>query len=308
MVGSDILKWLICFWCSNVSKYLKRKNVKLIMIYNTVNKHWLCVVSYSRHSKATEKKCNCAAKLFAEWKCARNELAILHPEQGNSTIRCELIEMTKDELCFALSRFIHEVRKQNGDNYPSGTLYELIISVQHYLASHGKEYKFLQDEASVSLKNTLASRMKFLAASGLRSERRQAGVINREDEEKCGKKAYSDLTIHGSLLTLSYTCLDRTSPYVREKSTGISFTLIPRYPAIQIRRGVVFAISGRLFQNSHMRFAPKVVDAYENTDNPDRCVVRLYEKYINHQRNSPNCNPALYLRPLEKPNEDKWYS
>ena len=146
------------------------------------------MVSYSRYSKATEKKCNWAAKLFAEWKCARNEQAVLHPELGNSTIRCELIEMTKDELCFALSRFIHEVRKQNGDNYPSETLYELIISVQLYLASHGKEYRFLQDEAFVSLKNTLDSRMKFLSVSGFRSERRQAGVINREDEEKMWKE------------------------------------------------------------------------------------------------------------------------
>ena len=92
--------------------------------------------------------------------------------------------MTKDDLCFALSRFIHEVRKQNGDNYPSETLYELIISIQLYLASHGKEYRFLQDEAFVSLKNTIDSRMTFLAVSGFQTERRQAGVIKREDEEK----------------------------------------------------------------------------------------------------------------------------
>ena len=56
----------------------------------------------------------------------------------------------------------------------------------------------------------------------------------------------------------------------------------------------------------------KVVQAYENYGNPDRCVVRLYEEYLGLRPNhNPKCSHDLYLRPLAKvPNVPyaPWYS
>ena len=39
-----------------------------------------------------------------------------------------------------------EAKKQNGEDYPAETLYELIISVHVYLEMQGKPMKFLNED------------------------------------------------------------------------------------------------------------------------------------------------------------------
>lgn len=56
---------------------------------------------------------------------------------------------------------------------------------------------------------------------------------------------------------------------------------------------------------AHRKLAPKVVNAYENAEQPKRCTVRLYEKYISH---CPKVRTdAFYLRPLKSPISNVWY-
>ena len=58
---------------------------------------------------------------------------------------------------------------------------------------------------------------------------------------------------------------------------------------------------------SQRKVAPKEVTHYANTDNPQRCIVRLFKVYSQH------CPPdrttaAFYLTPLRKPKSDIWFS
>ena len=69
-----------------------------------------------------------------------------------SPIRPELVETTDDELCYSLIRFVLEVKKQNGDDSPTETIYDLVIS---YIAMQGTEVNFLQDAVFVPLRNTV---------------------------------------------------------------------------------------------------------------------------------------------------------
>ena len=55
----------------------------------------------------------------------------------------------------------------------------------------------------------------------------------------------------------------------------------------------------------HKHITGKVVDAFENSTFPQRCVIRLYEIYMQHR--PPNCSP-FYLRPLQCPASPIWYS
>ncbi len=59
-----------------------------------------------------------------------------------------------------------------------------------------------------------------------------------------------------------------------------------------------------------MRIIPKVVRAYENTQQPEQCIVKIFEKYLaKHPSHDPKCSHDLYLRPLANPkNEHIWYS
>ena len=90
--------------------------------------------------------------------------------------------MTEDELCFQLIRFILEAKKANGEPYPEETLNEIVISLQLLSYVHGREMKLINDHEFVTLKNTLDSRMKDLAAEGICVRRKQAAIIT-EDEQ-----------------------------------------------------------------------------------------------------------------------------
>ena len=59
-----------------------------------------------------ETKCQWAARLFNDWKTARNRTAIMTPDADISVIRTELVEMSKDEINYCVSRFITEVKKK----------------------------------------------------------------------------------------------------------------------------------------------------------------------------------------------------
>lgn len=91
--------------------------------------------------------------------------------------------MTIDELCYSLSRFVLEVRNRKGQEYSPQTLYEMIICLQMFLAMKGKELQFLQDEAFSTFRNTLDAKMKELTARGMRTPKKQASVIEENDEE-----------------------------------------------------------------------------------------------------------------------------
>ena len=56
----------------------------------------------------------------------------------------------------------------------------------------------------------------------------------------------------------------------------------------------------------HRKVTRKVVNAYPNTENPDRCPVAIYEKYVSHMPSADH--NAFYLRPLQKPAGSNWFS
>ncbi|ESO95566.1 hypothetical protein LOTGIDRAFT_175143 [Lottia gigantea] len=55
---------------------------------------------------------------------------------------------------------------------------------------------------------------------------------------------------------------------------------------------------------SHRDLTPKTVEIGPNQENPARCLVRLYEKYMSLRPKT--CN-AYYVRPLKYPKRDTWY-
>ena len=56
----------------------------------------------------------------------------------------------------------------------------------------------------------------------------------------------------------------------------------------------------------HLRMKRKVVRAYKNVINVERCPVELHKKYLSHVPKEISDN-AFYLRALTKPKGDVWY-
>ena len=53
---------------------------------------------------------------------------------------------------------------------------------------------------------------------------------------------------------------------------------------------------------------PKIVLHHANTENPERCFVRLFKKYIELCPTTPSEMDAFYLQPAAKPTETRWYT
>ena len=63
-------------------------------------------------------------------------------------ISCDLDDkstVTKESLIFAMCRFLTEVKKEDGGEFPGKTLYEILICVQFHLETIGLGYKLLND-------------------------------------------------------------------------------------------------------------------------------------------------------------------
>lgn len=59
----------------------------------------------------------------------------------------------------------------------------------------------------------------------------------------------------------------------------------------------------------HKGVKRKVVRAYQNTSNPDRCIVHYWKKHLAVRPKSDQCPNDFYLRPLNQPNaQGVWFA
>jgi hypothetical protein len=134
-------------------------------------------MSKSRFSTKTELKTKWATDLFHSWLRKRQE------KFGHSkvirVVEGDLLSMDLETLSYSLGVFITEVRKENGDDYRSNTLYEIIIAIQHHLRKNGRLVTLMDDVEFEGMRNILNKRMKDLVASSIGIERKQSEFITK---------------------------------------------------------------------------------------------------------------------------------
>lgn len=255
-----------------------------------------------------------AFRVFCDWKTAWNKRAL--NDSNLNIISGELLDMSKKDLVYALSHFILEVKKKTGQLYPTETLYELVITLQMYCHMHGKYYKFIDDEEFLTLRNVLNNRMKYLAQNGYTCPREKAEPSDVEDENQMWESGIlGDSNPKQLVDTLLYML-------------GVHFALraVKEHRALRVGPRSQFAIKfdrqgDRYYLEytedlsktnqgglEHRKVTKKVSCAYENSAEPDKCVVHLYRKYVSLRPSDPKCPPDLYLRPLVHVKENCWYT
>ena len=88
----------------------------------------------NKFSDETMKKVRWAKNMYCDWRNYHNSRDDLE------SFECDLYDintLSKEKLNKALCRFITEVRKMDGSEYPSRTLYDIIICVQFWLETQG---------------------------------------------------------------------------------------------------------------------------------------------------------------------------
>ena len=73
-------------------------------------------------SDASRRKWAWVLKVFEEWKKPRNEAVLKEDYCGEPVIQEDIDDMSDEMLDFTLARFVGEVRKEDGQEYPGKTI------------------------------------------------------------------------------------------------------------------------------------------------------------------------------------------
>ena len=135
----------------------------------------------------TKKATSWAVRVWNEWSAERNSLPISSRQEDEFVVApvAEILHTVCDyELCFWLSKFVHEIRKQDGTYYPPNTLYQICFGVQRYLRQNGfAGLNIFQDSQYKAFQDSLDARAKNLTPSRIGITVKQAKPILEDEEE-----------------------------------------------------------------------------------------------------------------------------
>ena len=227
----------------------------------------------------------------------------------------ELLAASKTDIVKTLCLFIMEVKDSGGNDYNRDTLYDLIIMVQCFFKENRCPYKFFEDTEFFDLKNTLDNRMKQLSKEGKIAPRVKAVPISVQEEEILWASGHlGDDTPVKLVDTLLYLLGVHFALRAADehKSLKVNDQLKVLYDSeVGLKYLYYEENTSKCNQGgiSSRTYEPKQGRAYENVVNSDRCVVRIFEKYLSlRPSHLPKCSTDLYLRPLSVPNGSIWYS
>ena len=131
--------------------------------------------------ESTRRDTTYCVRIWNEW-CK-------HRQDTSSCNIPPLSAITASELQYWLTRFITEVRKKNGVEYPPNTLLHICTGIIRYLRNNGHpSMDIFKDEIFAEFRVTLDAEMKRLTAIGLGSKKRQAEPLSEENEEQLWEK------------------------------------------------------------------------------------------------------------------------
>ena len=254
----------------------------------------------------TFKKINWAVTMYRKWRIHRNDCF----NDTGEFIFCNLDDdssITQENFIFAMCRFITEVKKVSGEDFPAKTLYDIVICVQFHLETLGLSWHLLNDDQFKEVKFTLDNLMKERTEMGLGLRTKRAYVLSHNDEELLWSLGIVGTSNPEQLFNAVFL------------SIGLSFAMRAGKEH-KVLRGVGFNAQisfhydddGQMFMRytediglktnkggiKNRKTEPKVVDVY-HIENHERCPVCIVLKYCSLVPESRVCD-AFYLQPVKK--------
>ena len=223
-------------------------------------------------------------------------------------------DITNHQLQQWLIRFVLEVWKKDGSEYPPETLMHICSGIARHL--HNTRWPALDiyhDKEYAEFQTTIDAEMKRLQHNGHGSKRRQAEPLSEDDEEILWNKGllgdHSPQSLLNTMVFMNglYFALrsGREHRELRFDSSQIEVVardgerayLLYTEDESKNRPG---GLKGRRISRKHVKH-------HVNVENPSRCFVRLLQLYRSCCTDKPKRN-SFYLRPLSKPTQHCWYS
>ena len=215
-----------------------------------------------------------------------------------------------EELC----KFITEVKKLDGSEFPAKTLYDIVICLQFHLETLGLMWKLLSDDIFKDVRFMLDNLMKSRTQEGIGNKVRRAQVLTFTDEDLLWSLGLlgthsPEALLYSVLYTIGLSCSLRAG---KEHYQLRSIPFQSQFTFLTDGRGRTyfkFVEDVGLKTNKgglkHRKFEPKMVDVYP-ISNIERCPVRLLQKYLHMLPKNCNCK-RLYLQPKKKYCANCWY-
>ncbi len=253
-----------------------------------------------KFAKSTDCKISWAVNLFRMWR--QNRIDEGTGEGEISWCDVDSPDLNPEVLAHVLPTFINEIKHADGEDYPLNTVYSIIVMMQLFFEKKGKTWKLLDGKLFNSVRNTIDNIMKRRSMARIAQKVKRSEPISITDEE--------EMWDFGVLGEESPDCLRNTVMYL----IGLTFALRggkehrtlrnPHFdPQIVVKisekTGMKYLVYTKDIVSktnqgglSGRKIKPKVVKAFGNP-NPQRDLVRLYQKYVSLCPEEPKLD-ALY--------------
>jgi len=239
---------------------------------------------------------------------------IIEESETKHPLLTNFVATSEDGLKFWLVKFVAEVRCSDGKPYPPNSLYQICCGLGHALhVADRSEIDIFNSPGFAMFCDTLDSCMKELKATG-NFEVKQAEPITGEVEDLLWQKGLlGDSNLQTLLDTLVFYIVlyftlrsGQEHRHLRHQPSQLHLVEPPcGIPYLVYKEDVSKTNQGGL---KHRKKNPKEVVQYAKSENPDRCIVRLYKLY---NQKCPSNRPldAFYLKPKVNPKSDGcWYN
>uniref|UniRef100_A0A8C1MEV1 Zinc finger, MYM-type 4 n=1 Tax=Cyprinus carpio TaxID=7962 RepID=A0A8C1MEV1_CYPCA len=260
-----------------------------------------------------------AWKKWVRWRSTQPNMESLKFGSRSMTLKEDLLKCCTAELSYGLCKFISEVRRPNGEKYSPDSIFYLCLGIQQYLFENNRMENIFADVFYAKFCHEMSNILR-----GWKPTILPSGYVHSRVEEyhlwDCKQLgAFSP----GVLLnTLLYFFTKYFNYKTVEQHRRLSFGHIKRYSRGQANNKVSFLRFYPPKEDESMDGVPvkkkkkegerqRVLKIRQNSENPLRCPVRLYEFYLS------KCSPGIrqdttqfYLSPERScvPSSPTWFS
>ena len=128
------------------------------------------------------KKIKWAVNMYSQWRLNRISYVGCSDEIVKANLDM-LHTFDKRDLSFALSKFVTEIKRLDGKDYPPNTIREIVVCIQMFLHENMVMWKLLDHPEFNSLRNVVDNTMKIRHSAGL-GVRQSAEVITFSHEDQ----------------------------------------------------------------------------------------------------------------------------
>ncbi|XP_010891209.3 zinc finger MYM-type protein 4 isoform X2 [Esox lucius] len=262
-------------------------------------------------------------KAWKHWVLQRNkQFNCEFPKDASKSmvVKEDVLQCNSSELSYGLCRFISEVRRPNGQAYPADSIFYLCLGIQQYLFENGRVENIFTDVLYHKFTMEITMMLHYWRPSLLPS-----GYLHSRVEEDylwdCKQLgAYSPIVLLNTLLFFGTKLFQFKTLGQHRQLSFANFTRCTRVTKNGKSAFLRFKPCREVSDTAELLANPAQtkqdeedgdMEMPENTENPLRCPVRLYEFYLSKCSESVKNSPYLfYLQPelCCHSNSLLWYS